>query len=94
MAKKQSAAETKNTSTKSAAAKSAAPKSAAWSDVLIGDTAGQVWHVLSSGPQTVANLKKAIDAPSDLVLAAIGWLAREGKLKFDSSGRSVTISLR
>ena len=61
---------------------------------MIGDTAGKIWHTLSVGPQTVANLKKSIDAPGDLVLVALGWLAREGKLAFDASGRSVTVSLR
>ena len=61
----------------------------------IGEVAGGVWQVLDErGEQTVASLKKSIDAPADLVLAAVGWLAREEKLKFVTSGRSVKVSLR
>ena len=41
-----------------------------------------------------ATLKKSIDAPDDLILAAIGWLARENKLAFDANGRSIKVSLR
>jgi hypothetical protein len=61
----------------------------------IGSVAGMVWHTLSErGDQSVAALKKAVDAPGDLVMAAIGWLAREGKLNFDSGNRTLKISLR
>jgi hypothetical protein len=64
------------------------------SSELIGQTAGEVWRVLSErGGQTVAGLKKAVDAPDELVLAALGWLAREDKLAFETNGRSVTVSL-
>jgi hypothetical protein len=44
-------------------------------------------------PQTLAKLKKSIDAPADNVAAAIGWLAREGKITFDASGKTVMIAL-
>lgn len=61
----------------------------------IGAVAGEVWHALSQGGgQNLTALKKSIDAPGDLVLAATGWLAREGKLEFDTSGRAVKVSLR
>ena len=60
----------------------------------IGQAAGDVWKVLSErGGQTIAGLKKALDAPDELVMSAIGWLAREDKLAFETSGRSVTVSL-
>ncbi|HMO86685.1 MAG TPA: winged helix-turn-helix domain-containing protein [Lacipirellulaceae bacterium] len=56
--------------------------------------AGDVWHALSTGGgQSVAQLKKSVGAPDELVLAALGWLAREDKLAFDVSGRSVMVSL-
>jgi hypothetical protein len=62
---------------------------------IIGDTAGDVWRVLSErGGQTLAGLKKSIDAPDDQVMLAVGWLAREDKLAFDTNGRTVTVSLR
>jgi hypothetical protein len=61
----------------------------------IGAVAGEVWHHLAEhGPQSVTALKKAAAAPGELVLSAIGWLAREGKLDFNRSGRSVKVSLR
>jgi Winged helix-turn-helix domain (DUF2582) len=61
----------------------------------IGHVAGDVWGLLvRDGSLTVAAIKKSIDAPPDLVLAAIGWLAREDKLDFSTQGRSVKVSLR
>ena len=66
-----------------------------FSHIEIGHVAGEVWGLLSrDGGQTVAAIKKSINAPSDAVLAAIGWLAREDKLEFSMHGRSVKISLR
>jgi hypothetical protein len=61
----------------------------------IGHVAGDLWHLLDKkGPQNLAAIKKNITAPTDLVMASVGWLAREDKLEFAASGRSVTISLR
>jgi hypothetical protein len=66
-----------------------------FSGIEIGHVAGDVWGMLSrDGGQTIAALKKSIDAPGEVVLAAIGWLAREDKLEFSSRGRTVKISLR
>ena len=60
----------------------------------IGETAGLVWHALhESGPLTLTKLTKEVDAPKDLVLQAIGWLAREDKIVIEEDGRSKTISL-
>jgi len=60
----------------------------------IGHVAGEVWHLLNTkGELSLAAVKKSVGAPSDLVLAAIGWLAREGKLSFSASGRSVKVAL-
>jgi Winged helix-turn-helix domain (DUF2582) len=61
----------------------------------IGNVAGDVWGFLSqNGGQTLAAIKKSVDAPADVVVAAVGWLAREDKLEFATSGRQVKISLR
>lgn len=61
---------------------------------LIGATAGQVWHCLSeSGPVSFTQLAKEVDAPKDVVMQAVGWLAREGKLSIEENGRSRTVSL-
>ncbi len=60
----------------------------------IGHVAGDVWRVLSEdGSKTAAELTKAVAAPPELVAAALGWLARENKLSFETNGRSVTVSL-
>jgi hypothetical protein len=72
----------------------AATRTSGISTETIGHTAGEVWKVLADrGEQTVAGLKKAIDAPDELVLAALGWLARENKLAFSTNGRSVSVTL-
>jgi hypothetical protein len=63
--------------------------------IEIGHVAGDVWGALSrKGPLTLAGIKKEVKAPGDVVTAAIGWLAREEKLDFDTAGRAVKISLR
>ncbi|MEX2171643.1 MAG: winged helix-turn-helix domain-containing protein [Pirellulales bacterium] len=96
MAKKKPAAESRASvsSAKTTTKKSLPAKTPGLSNDLIGDTAGKIWHALAAGPLTLAALKKEIGAPDELVLTSLGWLAREGKLSFDSSGRSVTVSLR
>ena len=61
----------------------------------IGDTAGKVWHLLDEkGSLTIAKLVKEIDAPRDVVMQALGWLAREEKLEIEGDGRSRTVSLK
>ncbi len=43
----------------------------------IGDAAGAVWRALDEkGPLSTAKLVKEIEAPRDLVMQALGWLAR------------------
>ena len=61
----------------------------------IGQTAGAVWTYLTDKEKTsLATMKKDLSVSSDLLLAAVGWLAREDKLEFSVSGRSLTISLK
>lgn len=106
MAKKKAASAVTSTATapKKAPAKSAASKTTSNGDsstaaaVLgtdqIGMAAGAVWSYLSdNGETTVTALKKAIGS-ADLVLAAIGWLAREEKLDFTVSGKTVKVALK
>jgi hypothetical protein len=83
------------TETNKRTASAAAPAQRGLSSEMIGSTAGEVWKVLADrGPQTLASLKKSSDAPDDQVLLALGWLAREDKLAFETNGRTVTVSLR
>jgi hypothetical protein len=61
----------------------------------IGHTAGLVWHALDrQGPQTVSKLVKSIDASRDVVMQAIGWLAREDKVWIEDTKRGRMISLK
>ena len=62
--------------------------------VQIGSVAGMIWHFLDvHGPVTLSKLAKEIDAPRDAVMQGVGWLAREGKIRFDETPRSRTITL-
>ena len=48
---------------------------------VIGTWAGQVWNALNeSGKLTVTGLKKATKLKEKELYAALGWLAREGKV--------------
>jgi hypothetical protein len=62
----------------------------------IGATAGKVWQLLDvKGPQPLTKLVKELDdAPRDVIMQAIGWLAREDKLEIEEEGRSRIVSLR
>lgn len=62
--------------------------------VNIGSIAGVIWHYLDeNGPVTLSKLAKDIGAPRDAVMQGVGWLAREGKVRFDETPRSKLISL-
>ncbi len=61
----------------------------------IGETAGAVWETLTdSGPLTMAKLVRVIGQPRDLVMQALGWLAREDKIWIEEDRRSRVVSLR
>lgn len=79
----------------SAPAKAAAPAAPALSSDAIGAAAGGVWQALHDrGPMTLAALKKGSGSPPDVTLMAVGWLAREGKLGFTASGKTVKVLLK
>ena len=62
---------------------------------LIGTNAGKVWKALNEGGKmSLKALKKAtkIKAEQDMY-AAIGWLAKEGKLAFEETDGEVYVSL-
>ncbi len=62
---------------------------------LIGETAGAVWKALvDDGPMSPAKLVKAVGAPRDVVMQAIGWLAREDKVSFEGTARNRQVVLR
>ena len=61
----------------------------------IGETAGVVWTILcENGTLSMAKLVKAVDEPRDTVMQALGWLAREDKIRIENDGRRRIVSLR
>jgi len=61
----------------------------------IGETAGDIWKALSlKGPLTLSKLAKEIDAPRDLIMQGVGWLAREDKVTIEEEVRSRVVSLK
>ena len=62
---------------------------------LIGETAGKVWRFLDKhGEANLTQIKKGMKGDADLILQAIGWLAREDKLLIEKKGRHITYSLK
>lgn len=62
---------------------------------LIGINAGLVWNALNvKNGQTSKELKKATKLKTDKALyAALGWLAREGKLNIVEAEDDIVITL-
>lgn len=62
---------------------------------IIGTNAGLVWNALNAkNGQTVKELKKATKIKADKVLfAALGWLAREGKLTIAEVEDDIVVTL-
>ena len=60
----------------------------------IGTVAGRIWNYLNDeGSVTMTRLARDLDAPRDTVMQGVGWLAREGKIKFSKNARSRQIQL-
>jgi len=61
----------------------------------IGETAGEVWKFLEeNGEANLTQLKKGVKADPNLILQAIGWLAREDKLQIEKKDRFITYALK
>lgn len=61
----------------------------------IGETAGVIWHLLDEkGPLSMAQVVKQTGEARDLVMMALGWLAREDKISIDSESRGRTVALK
>ena len=61
---------------------------------VIGTWAGQVWNALNeSGKLTVKGLKKATKLKEKEIYAALGWLAREGKVSICEVEADVAVVL-
>ncbi len=61
----------------------------------IGDTAGKVWEFLNEkGEANIIQLMQGVEADAGLILQAIGWLAREDKLRIEKKGEYIIYSLK
>ncbi|MDI6754013.1 MAG: winged helix-turn-helix domain-containing protein [Thermodesulfobacteriota bacterium] len=61
----------------------------------IGETAGKVWMFLNQkGESNLNQLKKGVKADPNLILQAIGWLAREEKILIEKKGRFITYAVK
>jgi mannose-1-phosphate guanylyltransferase/phosphomannomutase len=62
----------------------------------IGQAAGAIWKHLSEEEgktSTLARIQKLDGMKKEEALAALGWLAREGKVRFNQEGRSIKVQL-
>lgn len=61
----------------------------------IGINAGKVWSELdAAGNQNVKEVKKATKLTDKDLYAALGWLAREGKISLVEDGKDLIVSLK
>ena len=61
----------------------------------IGVNAGAVWTALSEkkGKASIKDIKKATKLTEKDLYAALGWLAREGKVNLEEADKDIVISL-
>lgn len=61
----------------------------------IGVNAGRVWSILDAkGRQNVKDVKTETKLTDKYLFAALGWLAREGKISFEEKGKDLFVSLK
>jgi hypothetical protein len=62
---------------------------------IIGQNAGAVWKVLNTkGEQNLSSLKKLAKLDDKQLYLALGWLAREGKVKFTPNKQQTLVGLK
>jgi len=60
----------------------------------IGETAGIVWKTLGAkGKTALTALPKLVDLDAAIVQQAVGWLAREHKVEFETQGKAILVKL-
>jgi len=61
----------------------------------VGLTSGSIWHHLTeNGATSISVLVKALTEEEKIIQRSIGWLAQEGKVTFETVGRTETIALK
>ncbi len=60
----------------------------------IGEKAGEIWQILNNeGPQTLGQLKKKLGNTNEIVNFALGWLAREDKVRITPEKKGFKVQL-
>lgn len=60
----------------------------------IGETAGKIWKVLKEKEEVdIAQLPRILNEKSVIVYQALGWLARENKIKYRTKANKSFVSL-
>ena len=60
----------------------------------VGETAGKIYEALREGKSvSISRVPTMIGAKMVVTYQAIGWLAREGKIKYSSKGKNTYVSL-
>lgn len=60
----------------------------------IGETAGEVWRILKEKEEVnISQLPRLLNEKSAVVYQAVGWLAREKKIKYRTVGAKTLVSL-
>lgn len=61
----------------------------------IGSAAGAIWQFLEqNGSASATKIAKSTGLDTKVLHRAIGWLAKEDKLSFETQGRNELISLK
>ena len=61
----------------------------------IGIVAGDIWHYLDQHNScTLSDLISGIDKNRNVTLMSLGWLAREGHVVLEETGKDYKITLR
>jgi Mn-dependent DtxR family transcriptional regulator len=63
----------------------------------IGSVAGTIWHYLEKNSKvkvTPTKLARELSESQNIVMMAVGWLAREGKLDFEKHKNRIYITLK
>lgn len=63
-------------------------------EINIGENAGAIWRELNAkGEQNISALKRSTKLDDKNLYLALGWLAKENKIKFAQKQRQIMIGL-
>lgn len=64
-------------------------------EIKIGENAGAIWRELNAkGEQNISALKRSTKLDDKNIYLALGWLAKEDKIKFVQKQRQIMIGLK